>query len=125
MSEKWPGTAPLESLQWLECHIPRAADLLRELAASNGQALNASAIGRRLGLSCHAVSHRVALLEKAGLVRVLPSLMRGHSHVLLRDCRLVQNAPGLPYGTRHGGVFNPVLPVAGQQNQEDRPGCSN
>ncbi len=70
--------------------IPQAEDLLRGIAARNGQSLNASAIGRRLGLSCHAVRHRIAALEKAGVIRFLPSLTGRRPHVLLRDCRLLQ-----------------------------------
>jgi hypothetical protein len=81
---------PPEILPGLDWHIPRAADLLKEVAAINGQALNASAMGRRLGLSCSAVSHRIAALEKAGIIRILPSLACRHSHALLRDCRLLQ-----------------------------------
>ena len=90
------GTAgrQLQNLRWLDCTIPRAADLLREVATSNGQKLSASAIGRRLGLSCHAVTHRLRLLERAGLVRILPSLVRGHPHLLLRDCRLLHGLGG-------------------------------
>ena len=86
---------PLENLHWLECHIPRTDDLLREVAASSGQSLNASATGRRLGLSCHAVSHRIAALEKAGMIRILPSLASRHFHVLLRDCRLLRKLGGI------------------------------
>jgi predicted AAA+ superfamily ATPase len=65
-------------------------ELLREIASRNGQSLNASAIGRRMGLSCHAVQHRIAALKEAGMIRILPSLARRRPHVLLRDCRLVQ-----------------------------------
>lgn len=88
------GGVPPDRLQWLEFHIPRAADLLCEVAAATGQALNASATGRRLGISCRAVSRRIATLEKAGVVRILPSLANRHSHVLLRDCRLLQKLGG-------------------------------
>jgi len=70
--------------------LAETEDLLREIASRDGHGLNASAIGRRLGLSCHAVLHRIAALEKAGTIRVLPSLARRRSHVLLRDGRLLQ-----------------------------------
>jgi hypothetical protein len=73
-----------------EWQILQAEDLLREIAARNGQSLNASAIGRRLDLSCHAVRYRIAALEKAGMIRVLPSLAGRRPHVLLRDGRLLQ-----------------------------------
>jgi len=81
-------------LHRLEWHIPLAWELLREIAASAGQALNASAVGRRLAMSYHTVLHRVALLDDAGLVRVLPSLAGRHPHVLLRDRRLLQALGG-------------------------------
>jgi hypothetical protein len=84
----------LENLRWLEYRIPRASEILREVAASNGQNLCASSIGRRLGLSRHAVKHRIRSLESAGLVRILPALVRGHAHVLLRDCRLLRGLGG-------------------------------
>ncbi len=72
----------------------QADELLREISACNGQALNASAIGRRLGLSCHSVLHCIASLENAGIIRVLPSLSCRRPHVLLRDCRLLQDFGG-------------------------------
>ncbi len=74
--------------------IPLAWELLREMAACNGQAVNASAIGRRLGMSYHTVLHCMALLEDAGLVRVLPSLAGRRPHILLRDCPLLEALGG-------------------------------
>ena len=68
--------------------------LLREISACNGRALNASAIGRRLGLSCHSILHRIAVLQDAGIIRVLPSLAGRHPHVLLRDCRFLKALGG-------------------------------
>jgi len=68
--------------------------LLREISACNGQALNASAIARRLGLSCHSILHRIAVLQDAGIIRVLPSLAGRHPHVLLRDCRFLKALGG-------------------------------
>jgi len=75
--------------------IPADAwELLRELAMIPGQILNASVIGRCLDMSYHTVLHRVASLEDAGLVRVLPSLAGRHPHVLLRDRWLLQALGG-------------------------------
>ena len=76
-------------LHRLEWGIPLAWELLRENAVSPSQILNASAIGRRLDMSYHTVLHRIASLEDAGLVRVLPSLAGRRPHVLLRDRRLL------------------------------------
>jgi hypothetical protein len=87
-------TADLQGLHWLEWRTPIARDVLREVAACKGQALNASAIGRRLDISYHTVLHRIASLETAGLVRVLPSLAGRRPHVLLRDCRLLETLGG-------------------------------
>lgn len=81
-------------LHRLEWRVPLAREILREVAACNGQALNASAIGRRLYISYHTVLLRIALLETAGLVRVLPSLAGRRPHVLLRDCRLLEALGG-------------------------------
>ncbi len=71
---------------------PRADSiaLLRELAARDGQALNATAIGRRLGVSNHTVRHRIDLLEKAGTIRILPSLGNHRPQVLLRHSSLLR-----------------------------------
>jgi hypothetical protein len=74
--------------------LPLAWELLREIAACNGQAVNASAIGRRLDMSYHTVLHRIASLQDAGLVRVLPYLAGRRAHVLIRDCRLLQALGG-------------------------------
>jgi hypothetical protein len=76
-------------LHRLEWRIPHAWELLREVAACNCQSLNATAIGRRLDMSYHTVLHRIASLEDAGLVRVLPSLAGRRPHVLLRHRRLL------------------------------------
>jgi hypothetical protein len=83
-------TADLQGLHWLEWRMPLAREILREIAACSGQALNASAIGRRLDISYHTVLHRIASLEIGGLIRVLPSLAGRRPHVLLRDCRLLE-----------------------------------
>jgi hypothetical protein len=88
---------PTARLDWLECRIPKAAELLREVARTGGEALNATEIGRRMGISCHAVLHRLALLENAGLIRTLPSLASRRPHVLLRDCALHQELCGTPH----------------------------
>ena len=74
--------------------MPLAWELLRQIAACSGQALNASAIGRRLDMSYHTVMHRIALLQDAGLVRVLPSLAGRRPQVLLRDCLLLESLGG-------------------------------
>jgi hypothetical protein len=58
--------------------------------------LNAAAAGRRLGISAAAVRYRVALLEKARLIRVLPSLAHRREHLVLRDGRLLQELGGSP-----------------------------
>jgi hypothetical protein len=85
---------PQRNLDWLERHIPLAAGLLRLVASQAGEALNASEIGRQLGVSYHAVQHRLNLLEKAGVVRVLPSLASRHPHILIRDCLLQRDLSG-------------------------------
>jgi hypothetical protein len=72
----------------------RAEELLREVSACCGQSLNASAIGRRLGLACNTILHRIAMLEEAGVIRILPSLAGRHPHVLLRDCRFLKALGG-------------------------------
>lgn len=66
--------------------------LIREIEVRNGQSLNSSAIGRRIGLSNHAVKDRLDLLERAGTIRVLPSLAGHRPQVLLRDSLLLRVA---------------------------------
>ncbi len=77
-------------------NLIQTATLLREIAAHNGQPLNASATGRRLGISAAAVRYRVALLEKERFIRVLPSLAHRRPHVVLRDGRLLKDLGGTP-----------------------------
>lgn len=55
----------------LEPLIPQASALLQALAGQHGRTLNASAIGRRLGVSPPTVRRRVGLLQELGLVRLL------------------------------------------------------
>jgi hypothetical protein len=74
----------------------QTATLLREIAAFNGQPLNASATARRLGISAAAVRYRVAQLERDCLIRVLPSLAHRRPHLLLRDGRLLMDLDGTP-----------------------------
>jgi hypothetical protein len=74
----------------------QTAGLLQELANRNGQPLNASETGRRLGISAAAVRYRIALLEKAGMIRVLHSIAHRRPHVLLRDGRLLLELGGDP-----------------------------
>jgi hypothetical protein len=76
--------------------LRETAALLRDIAARNGEPLNASATARRLGLSAAAVRYRVALLEKSQLIRVLPSLAHRRPHLFLRDGRLLIDLGGTP-----------------------------
>jgi hypothetical protein len=81
--------------------VKQTAILLREIAAHNGEPFNASSTARQLGLSAAAVRYRVALLEKAQLIRVLPSLARRRPHLLLRDGRLLMDLGGTPEAVLH------------------------
>jgi predicted ArsR family transcriptional regulator len=68
----------------------KCRDILSLIAASNGDAQNASEIGRQLGISYHAVYRRLDTLESLGMIRVLHSTGSRRPHVQLRDCRLLQ-----------------------------------
>jgi hypothetical protein len=83
-----PTLTESEWLQW--------RDLVAEIAEHNGDAPNASGIGRRLGLSYHAVLKRLAGLEGMQLTRVLPVQGSRRTHVLLRDCHLLLALGGTP-----------------------------
>jgi hypothetical protein len=78
--------------------VAKCRDLLSLVAARNGDTQNASEIGRQLGISYHAVFRRIDTLESLGMIRVLRAPKSRRSHVLLRDCRLLQALGGSPLG---------------------------
>ena len=76
--------------------VTKCRDILSLVAARNGEVQNASAIGRQLGISYHAVYRRLDTLQGLGLIRVLCMVGSRRRRIQLRDCRLLRELGGSP-----------------------------